>query len=256
MSPQESVACSWQVKWRERFVADRLGLTGFARMEKAEDFELGDPVPAFPTFHDEDEGLDHISVCVAEELSNALVQGIGCQKPNGSAPVSCPLGRSANLQKLHLLMVAERNSNILAKLISPFKDELLDAGFRAVVMDSPRNPLRIQVQPGGSEQLVYKDAFCIGRLPACEVHLDINDPATSRIHICIFNMPGCIIVVDGWSWPGTRLEIGGKRIPRRATGSIFMVPHGTTAMLHIGKQRVLINAAKGHKSAMQVSQQE
>jgi len=194
--------------------------------------------------------VDTINFCVAEELSNALVQGICCQKPDGSATVSCPLVRSANLQKLHFLMVAERTSNILGKLMEPLKDELLHAGFAAVVMEAPRKPLMLRVQPDGSELLIDTEVFCIGCLPACAVQLDVNDPSTSRTHICIFNMPGCIIVLDGWSWPGIRLEVDGKRIPRRATGSIFMVPHGTTAILHIGKQRVLMSLAEGHKSTM------
>jgi len=200
--------------------------------------------------------VDEITFFVAEELSRALVQGICCQKPDGSVTVSCPLVRSENLQQLLHLIVAQKTSNILSKLTVPFMKELLHTGFGAVVMEAPRKPLMLEVQPTGSEQLIDEDAFCIGWLPACAVQLDVNEPSTSKIHICIFNMPGCIIVVDGWKGPGIRLEVGGKRIPRRATGSIFMVPHGTAAVIHTGKQRVLIKPGEGCKPTMQMPEQE
>jgi len=244
---------SLQVIVHERFAVDCLGKNAFVRTQKAGGLNLNDTIPAV---HDEDADLDEIYFCIAEELSNAFVQGICCQRTDGSATVSCPLVRSDNLRKLHRLMVAESPSHILAKLTIPLKDELLYTGFGAIVMETQRKPLRLQVQPGGSEQLIDKDAFCVGRLPACEVQLDVHNPSTSRVHICIFNMPGSIIVVDGWSWPGLCLEVGGKTIPRRVTGSVFMVPHGMTAILHIGKQRVIMNTAEGPKSAMQVPQQE
>jgi len=253
MSLQESVTCSLQVGAHDRFVTDTLGTNAFVWRDRVKDVKLdGSP----PVLHDEDGYLDDLAFYIAQELSNALVQGICRQKPDGSATVSCPLVSSQTLRKLHLFMTAKSTSNILAKLAVPLKDELLHAGFGAVVVEAPQKLLRLQVQPGGPEQLIDKDAFCIGCLPSCEVQLDINDRTTSRIHICIFNMPGSIIVVDGWSWPGTGLQVGGKRIPRRVTGSIFMVPHGTSAMLHVGKQRVLMNPAEGPKSAMQVPQQE
>jgi len=149
-------------------------------------------------------------------------------------------------------MVTESVSKVISMVTVPLKEELIHRGFEAIVMETPRKPLHLRSQPDGAEQLIDKDVFCIGRLPGCEVQLDINDPATKNINICIFNMPGSIIVVDGWSWPGLRLKVGGKMIPRRMTGSIFMVPHETVATLYMGKQQLVMCAAEDRTSITQM----
>jgi len=85
----------------------------------------------------------------------------------------------------------------------------------------------------------------------CDVQLlDRYDLQSSRIHFCIFNLPGCILVVDGWSVSGTSLQLHGEQQPfsNDTSGFLFLVPHGTPATLQVGSQRLLINPTEDGKS--------
>jgi len=86
----------------------------------------------------------------------------------------------------------------------------------------------------------------------CDVQLlDRYDLQSSRIHFCIFNLPGGILVVDGWSVSDTSVQLHGEEQPfcNDATRFLFLLPHGTPATLQVGSQRLLINPTDDGKSS-------
>mmetsp|Transcript_126196 Transcript_126196/g.252080 ORF Transcript_126196/g.252080 Transcript_126196/m.252080 type:complete len:229 (-) Transcript_126196:89-775(-) len=207
-------------------------------------------------FHEGDWALHDVILTVAEELTNALAQGIGPQHQDGNAMASCPLARSNSLQKLHLYMLAKGAPDILAKLAMFLKSELLHTGFRTDFIEGPQKPVTLQIHPGAPKQIIMEDCFCIGRLPTGEVQVDIHGDPASKIYVCVFNLPGSVIVVDGWNCSGLRVEVAGRKIPKRVTGSVFMIPHDTSFRLHVGKHCLLIGPPEGRELASQELQQE
>jgi len=124
----------------------------------------------------------------------------------------------------------------------PLKNRFMRTCGGATLIAGPRKPITIRFENGRTHDMVLnKDTFCIGRQPTCEVPLN-TDMAVSRIHLCVFNFPGRILVVDGWSLSGTVIEYGGGQVSEtHAEGSLFVVPHGQPAALRIGSSRILIN---------------
>jgi len=166
---------------------------------------------------------------------------------------SCSLPPSTNVRNLYLKMISNNAGLILETLAVPLKQKLLQNSSGAVLLEGSRTPIKIcQGWTSTSDCLVVeKEAFCIGCHTMCDVQLlDGYDLQSSRIHLCMFNLPRGIIVVDDWSVSRTSVELQGEEqtLCSDATGGfLFLLPHGTPATLQVGSQRLLINPAEDGK---------
>jgi len=190
--------------------------------------------------------LDQLCHSVAEDLTASLSHNLGYAEMDDSTRASHSLPPPANYRKLYLAMMMTNPGRVLEMLAIPLKQKLLQSSVGAVLLEGSRAPIKIgQGRTFASDcQVVTKEAFCIGRHKACDVQLwDKGDTKASRIHACIFNMPRYILVVDGWSYTGSSVEIEGedRAYCNQATGFLVLLPHGTPATLLVGSQRLLIN---------------
>jgi len=147
------------------------------------------------------------------------------------------------------MVTAGDPNRILANLAVPLKDKLLRQSTTNALLEGSQTPIRLLSRRNGSaEQVLLNDAFCIGRLQACEVQLDMCDLNCSRISLCVFNLPGSIVVVDGWSCSGSTLQVDGE-LMMATSGSqcLFLVPHGKTAILQISHEKIIINPRENNK---------
>jgi len=197
------------------------------------------------TYHFGDEDLDNLSCSFAEDVSCAVEQSLERAGSSISTACSCPLQPTLHLRQLYLAMISTKPHLIFEILAVPLKDRLLHKSCHAV-LEGPRLPIRVNSQRAGwSEQVLDKEAFCIGRANTCEVQLDEHDTTCSRIHMCVFNLPGSIILVDGWSYSSTKLEYDGELTASpHGTSCVFLVPHGKPAILYIGREMILINSKR------------
>lgn len=210
-----------------------------------------DPMLELAAMADE---LDLLCHGAAEELSTSVIHSLEFAQSDDSTMVSCSLPPSANLRKLYLNMLNNKDGRILETLATPLKERLLQHSSGAVLMEGSRAPIRISQGWTSTHDcmVVEKEAFCIGRHAMCDVQLlDQQDLQSSRIHLCIFNLPKCILVVDGWSVTGTSVQFQGEKqtFCNHATGSLLLVPHGIPARLQVGSQCLLINPAEDGKSS-------
>lgn len=201
-----------------------------------------------------DENLDQLCHSVAEDLSMSLIHSLEYAHSDENTMASHSPPSSGNLRKLYLNMVSDNACRILEMLAAPLKQKLLQNSFGAELLQGSRAPIRIsQGCTSTSDCLVIeKEAFSIGRHTICDVQLlDRHDLQCSRIHLCIFNLPRCILVVDGWSITGTSVELRAEEqaFSNNTPGFLCLVPHGTPATLHVGSQRLHINPAQDGKSS-------
>jgi len=202
-----------------------------------------------------DDELDQLCHSIAEDLSTSLIHSLEyAQSDESTTMPSCSLPPSTNLRKLYLHMISNNAGLILETLAVPLKQKLLQNSSGAALLEGSWTPIKIsQGWTSASDCLVVeKEAFCVGRHTMCDVQLlDSNDLRSSRIHLCIFNLPGGILVVDGWSISSTSVALQGdeQTLCNDVMGSVFLVPHGKTAKLLVGSQRLLINPAEEGKSS-------
>jgi len=190
----------------------------------------------------DDDNLADVSCSFVDELWSTVFQTLQAADYSLSTTASCPLPSSPNLRKLYVYMITRDPNQILEGLAVPLKERFVHKSCQAF-LSGKSTPLRLSFDRSGiHEQVLDKDTFCIGRLKTCEVRLNSNNFSASRIHLCVFNMPGSIIMVDGWSWSGTKVEVGGE-VMTAACGSpgVFLVPDEQLAVLHIGQESIFIN---------------
>eukprot|EP00931_Biecheleriopsis_adriatica_P113851 TRINITY_DN89091_c0_g1_i1.p1 TRINITY_DN89091_c0_g1~~TRINITY_DN89091_c0_g1_i1.p1 ORF type:complete len:474 (-),score=79.33 TRINITY_DN89091_c0_g1_i1:38-1438(-) len=139
-----------------------------------------------------------------------------------------------NMRKLYLEMITGSPDAILAELALPLKQEL----EQSEIADGEISNISVSVDE--KVVSVEKEAFCIGRLDFCDVQIPERHSDVSRIQCWIFNLPGAMMVVDGWSLAGTFLvdrESSGGDFPasRPHARRVFLVPHGEAVMLRLGR---------------------
>eukprot|EP00930_Biecheleria_cincta_P045381 TRINITY_DN31288_c0_g1_i1.p1 TRINITY_DN31288_c0_g1~~TRINITY_DN31288_c0_g1_i1.p1 ORF type:complete len:528 (+),score=94.80 TRINITY_DN31288_c0_g1_i1:32-1615(+) len=141
------------------------------------------------------------------------------------------------MRKLYLEMIEGRPEAILEELALPLREEfrLEDEG-----VSTPSEPPLLSIT-SGDEVITFenKEAISIGRVQVCDIITPESDQSVSRMHCWIFNLPAAILVVDGWSFVGTRLvdrEQTEKEMPASLPHDrrVLMIPHGEAATLQLG----------------------
>lgn len=205
---------------------------------------------AIPATCHGDAEFDPLYEGVSEEVSSALSYSLSKSPWDGSNTTYCPLASSDNLRTLYLRMVVAQNTtNLLETLAVPLKESFLRKNGGTALMKGQRRLITLRLQHPGMffERVLEQEAFSIGRMNSCEVVLDTHDRYASRVHLCIFSLPGAILVLDGWSLYGTTLKFGGEKINQtRTEASLFLVPHGQEAAFQISEHCLLINPREHH----------
>jgi len=147
-----------------------------------------------------------------------------------------------DMRRLYLLMVEDCPDQILMQLAMPLKEALLRSDAGLELLDGPAK--EITLVAGGRAKTCSKEIFSVGRKDTCDVQM--QDPSVSRMHVWVFNLPGAIVVVDGWSCCGTRVtewDADDQEPPRSVPGArcAFIVPHGAPAKLHLGQRGLTLN---------------
>mmetsp|Transcript_52247 Transcript_52247/g.168245 ORF Transcript_52247/g.168245 Transcript_52247/m.168245 type:complete len:144 (+) Transcript_52247:109-540(+) len=98
------------------------------------------------------------------------------------------------------------------------------------------------------------EAFSIGRLACCDVHIQkqTEDSSVSRIQCWVFSLPIGLIVVDGWSVAGTSLLDDDDRTNTLPASSPngrrnFIIPHGKPATLRLATFGTEVGPAFGFR---------
>jgi len=193
--------------------------------------------------HVEDAYVDAMCNSVAEDLSTDLIHALEYWSSEAPTMATCEVTEPDDMRKLYLHMINSDPNKVLQKLAVPLKNKLLQSSRGAVLMEGPGMPIRLsQVNPLHSELLLEREAFCLGRFPSCDVQLDKDDATLSRIHMCMFNLPGALVIVDGWSTNGTHVTLEGEQhVKIDAKDCVCVVPHGQPVALQLGNQRLLLN---------------
>jgi len=148
-----------------------------------------------------------------------------------------------SMRQLYLQCIETDPDIILAEIAVPLKEELLQTEAGAELMQGTCEA--VVVSSRGAAVTVEKEAFAVGRQGTCDVAL-VGCLDVSRIQFWVFNLPGGLMVVDGWSCSGTAVQAresdchelaSSKPGSRRA----FVVPHGEAVALQVGQQTVSLN---------------
>mmetsp|Transcript_124189 Transcript_124189/g.397488 ORF Transcript_124189/g.397488 Transcript_124189/m.397488 type:complete len:200 (-) Transcript_124189:96-695(-) len=101
-------------------------------------------------------------------------------------------------------------------------------------------PVELTLMANGKVMTLSAEAFSIGRLACCDVHIQkqTEDSSVSRIQCWVFSLPIGLIVVDGWSVAGTSLLDDDDRTNTLPASSPngrrnFIIPHGKPATLRL-----------------------
>jgi len=117
------------------------------------------------------------------------------------------------MRRLYLKCVQVNPGHILQELAVPLREELLGTPEGAQLTQG--EPKSVNVAIGASSiATMDKQVFCVGRAEFCDVVTPRTDRYISRIQLVIFNLPGGLIAVDGWSLTGTSVSTWGLAAER------------------------------------------
>merc|ERR1719386_77599 len=110
-------------------------------------------------------------------------------------------GEEEAMRRLYLHLIENDPDSIFRELAEPLKEDLMATPVGAQLLQG--NPTDVTVGFEEACTTVSKNIFSIGRWPICDVEVPANDKdehrLVSRMHLWVFNLPGGLAVVDGWS---------------------------------------------------------
>jgi hypothetical protein len=177
---------------------------------------------------------------VSETICTSMCETMSGHEHIHTSMASCvmPAEGEEEMRQLYLQMIVDSPEAILEELALPLKEALTASDTCSKsLLTGPRRDVVVAVNQ--EVATISKEAFSIGRMHSCDVLLDVLNTSVSRIQCWIFNFPGAIVVVDGWSLSGTALvnreTPGGEPLAslphsRRA----FMIPHSEAVTLQFG----------------------
>lgn len=148
-----------------------------------------------------------------------------------------------SMRQLYLQCIESNPDVILSEIALPLKEELMQTDMGQQLLQGTSKT--VTVAAGGVAVDIDKEAFSIGRYAICDVSLpgclDI-----SRMQLWVFNLPGGIVVVDGWSLAGSAVLAREQAVEELASSEpgarrALVVPHDEAVILRLGGQAVSLN---------------
>lgn len=147
-----------------------------------------------------------------------------------------------SMRRFYLDHVESDPDAIFSELALPLKEALMQTEGGQELLAGPARSVTISAGDAAAVD-IDKEMFSVGRKPFCEVRFRQDNTSVSRVHLWIFNFPGGIVVVDGWSCSGAAMtcrEREAQELQKSRPGKrrSFIVFHGEAATLDIGREKL------------------
>lgn len=192
------------------------------------------------------EPIGRLCRAAAASISSSMNKTLAGQSGGRQLSVDCAMDEEEEeaLRALYLRCIDEDPDVILPKLAVPLKEELMHTELGQQLLQGPMQSVAVATM--GQVEAIEKETFSIGRRRSCDVCLPAQSQSVSRIHIWVFNLPGGIVLVDGWSCLGTFVmerENSEQGHQESCPGSrcAFVIPHGEAVTLRVGTEYLTLN---------------
>eukprot|EP00451_Oxyrrhis_marina_P012555 CAMPEP_0204309124 /NCGR_PEP_ID=MMETSP0469-20131031/918_1 /ASSEMBLY_ACC=CAM_ASM_000384 /TAXON_ID=2969 /ORGANISM="Oxyrrhis marina" /LENGTH=264 /DNA_ID=CAMNT_0051288709 /DNA_START=87 /DNA_END=877 /DNA_ORIENTATION=- len=176
----------------------------------------------------------------ASYLSRFASEAVSHAGGGAASSVAWSPAGEAVVRKFYDDLMKSNPGEVLKQLAVPMKEELLRSAEGAVLLVG--EPQTVVVAVGNSVTEQDKEVFSIGRHYDCDVQVP-DDLGVSRMNVWVFNFPGGLVVVDGWSLSGTRITGTSESAETMASipGSrrTLVVPHDEPVSLRLGAKSVV-----------------
>mmetsp|Transcript_21491 Transcript_21491/g.52245 ORF Transcript_21491/g.52245 Transcript_21491/m.52245 type:complete len:265 (-) Transcript_21491:8-802(-) len=139
----------------------------------------------------------------ASYLSRFASEAVSRASGGATSSVAWSPAGEAAVRKFYDRLMKSSPGEVLRQLALPMKEDLLRTAEGAVLLQG--DPRTVTVAVGDSVTEVDSEVFSIGRHYDCDIQVQ-DDLSVSRMNVWVFNFPGGLVVVDGWSLSGTRVS--------------------------------------------------